>query len=72
MKRRLHAQKLVDLADKHCLLQEVDTANHSSEILDLVFTNNCELVSSIDIQDWPSLTVYTSYILAREQPEPVQ
>ena len=53
---RLQAQKLLDLADKHSLIQEVEHATHVVEILDLVFTNNCELVSSTVAEDLPSLT----------------
>ena len=49
---RLQAQQLIDLANKHCLLQEVDLATHAVEILDLVFTNNCELLSSVVVESW--------------------
>ena len=38
----LQAQQLIELSTKHSLLQEVDQATHAAEILDLVFTNNCE------------------------------
>ena len=48
---RLQAQKLLDLADKHSLIQEVEHATHAVEVLDLVFTNNCELVSSTVAED---------------------
>ena len=44
---RLQAQKLIDLASKYSLQQEVDTPNHAVEILDLVFSNNCELLSNV-------------------------
>ena len=69
---RLQAQQLIDLAEKHCLLQEVDKPTHSIEILDLVFTNNCELVSSVLVEDWTSFTdhrlviVHTSYQLTAD------
>ena len=53
---RLQAQKLIDLANKFSLIQEVDIATHAVEILDLIFTNNCELVSSIVAEDWTSFT----------------
>ena len=53
---RLQAQKLVDLARKFCLLQEVEKPTHNVEMLDLVFTNNCELVNSTEVEDWPSFT----------------
>ena len=45
---RLQAQKLVDLDDKHFLLQEEDSPTHISEVIDPVFINICELVSSVD------------------------
>ena len=47
---------LVDPASKHSLLQEVEHATHAIEILDLVFSNNCELVSSIVVEDWTTFT----------------
>ena len=53
---RLQAKQLIDLCSKHCLLQEVDKATHAVEVLDLVFTNNCELVGSTVVEDWPSFT----------------
>ena len=53
---RLQAQHLIDLATKHSLLQEVDQVTHGVEILDLVFTNNCELLSSIAVENWPIFT----------------
>jgi hypothetical protein len=53
---RLQAQQLIDLSTKYSLLQEVGQATHAAEVLDLVFTNNCELVSSIDVEDWTAFT----------------
>ena len=53
---QLQAQHLVDLVAKHSLLQEVDQTTHAVEILDLVFTNNCELVSNIVVENWPVFT----------------
>ena len=53
---RLQAQQLIELSTNHSLLQEVDQATHAAEILDLVFTNNCELLSSINLQEWRSFT----------------
>lgn len=46
----------MDLASKHALLQQVDKTTHAVEIPDLVFTNNCELVSSSEVEDWPALS----------------
>ena len=53
---RLQAQKLTDLATKHSLLQQVEHATHAVEMLDLVFTNNCELVSSTLAEDWAAFS----------------
>ena len=53
---RLQAQQLIDLSTKHSLLQVVDQATHAVEILDLVFSNNCDLVSSIAVEDWTAFT----------------
>ena len=46
----------MELCSKHSLIQEVDQPTHVVEILDLVFTNNCELVNSTGVEDWPSFT----------------
>ena len=75
---RLQAQQLLNLASKHYLVQEVDRATHSIEILDLVFTNNCELVSSIGLEDWPAFSdhklvvVSTTYQLSSTGPDKEQ
>ena len=53
---RLQAQQMIDLTIKHCLLQEVEFPTHAVEILDLVFTNNCELVSSVNGETWTGFT----------------
>ena len=64
---RLQAQQLVDLVDKYCLIQEVNLPTHGREILDLVFSNNCTLVSGVAVEDWSTFTdhrlviVNTSY-----------
>ena len=46
---RLQAQQLVDMASKHFLVQEVVEPTHAIEVIDLVFTNNCELVSEVNV-----------------------
>ena len=72
---RLQAQQLIDLASKHCLLQEVENPTHAVEILDLVFTNNCELLSSIVLENWDTFTdhrlviAHTSYQYRQEDQE---
>ena len=53
---RLQAQQLIDMASKHSLLQEVLEPTYSVEILDLIFTNNCELVSSVSTETWSTIT----------------
>ena len=53
---RLQAQRLVDLALKHGLVQQVDKVTHGEEVLDLVWTNNLDLISDIETSDWPSFT----------------
>ena len=53
---RLQASQLINLASKHSLIQQVDMATHAIEILDLVFTNDADLVSSVQADDWPSFT----------------
>ena len=64
---RLQAHKLVELAAKHCLLQVVDGATHAAECLDLIWTNNCDLVSSCQLEDYQHfsdhklLTANTTY-----------
>ena len=69
---RLQAEKLIDLASKHALLQQVDKATHAVETLDLVFTNNCELVSSTEVEDWPAfsdhrLVIVHTYFKLKEE-----
>ena len=44
------------LATKHNLIQQVDTPTHAVEILDLMFTNDCDLVSSVQVDGWPTFT----------------
>ena len=68
---RLQAQHLIDLADKHCLLQEVDQQTHLIEILDLIFSNNSDLIGGIFSEEWRTFTdhkllvAHTTYQLAK-------
>ena len=55
---RLQAQHLVDFCVKHSLQQEVDQVTHGVEILDLLFSNNCELVNSVGVEGWESFTAH--------------
>ena len=50
---RLQATKLCGFAVKHCLIQQVDMVTHGAEVLDLIFTNNPDLVSSVSAESWP-------------------
>ena len=53
---RLQAQKLVDFATKHNLVQQVDVATHGVEILDLVLTNDDDLISDISVEEFREFT----------------
>ena len=53
---RLQARHLIDMASKHSLLQQVDQVTHAVEILDLMFTNDSDLVSSVQTEDWPTFS----------------
>jgi hypothetical protein len=53
---RQQAARLVELALKHNLIQQVDQVTHGREILDLLFSNNEDLVSSVAVEPWPSFT----------------
>ena len=50
---RLQAAKFCDLAVRHCLIQQVDKPTHGAEILDLILTNNHELISLVTVESWP-------------------
>ena len=69
---RQQAAKLCDLALKHNLIQYVDKVTHGNEILDLIYTNDDDLVSSIQAESWPTFTDHSvvsatvSYQLGRE------
>ena len=51
---RQQAAKLCDLALKHSLIQQVEQVTHGKEILDLIFSNNDDLVSSVSVAEWPA------------------
>ena len=53
---RLQAQQLIDLANKYFLIQEILEPTHATEVLDLVFTNNCELVCGTHLENWTAFT----------------
>ena len=45
------ASKLLDLASEHCLTQCIDVSTRGKNTLDLIFTNNEELIHSIKVTD---------------------
>ena len=53
---RLQAARLCDLAVKHSLIQKVDVPTHGIEILDLIFSNDHDQVSSVSVESWPRFT----------------
>ena len=53
---RIQAQLLVDTASKFCLNQEVERPTHAVEILDLIFTNNPDLITTVNETDFPQFT----------------
>ena len=53
---RLQANSLINMTSKHSLLQQVDQVTHAVEILDLMFTNDTDLVSCVQTEDWPLFT----------------
>ena len=75
---RLQAQLLIELADKHCLLQKVDQPTHQLEVLDLIFTNNYDLIGGVFTEVRRTFTdhkldvAHTTYQLARDDGTPEQ
>ena len=43
---------MCDLATNHSLLQQVESPTHAVKLLDLVFTNNCELLRNTEVKNW--------------------
>ena len=70
---RQQAAKLCDVARKHSLIQKVHQATHGKEILDLIFTNNSDLVSSVTVEAWPVFTDHslvpatTSFLVEKKE-----
>ena len=69
---RQQCDKLCQLMAKHSMVQTVDTATHGDEILDLIWSNNDELVSDIQVTpyleftDHSVVTAVTSYKVKEE------
>ena len=57
---RKQAEMLCSMMLKHSMIQQVDQATHGREILDLIFTNNEDLVSSVAVESWPSFTDHST------------
>ena len=53
---RLQTQRLVDLANRHCLGQQVNKVTHGVEILDLIWINNVSIISDVNTSDWPQFS----------------
>ena len=53
---RAQAQRLVNLALKYHLIQEVEQPTHCASTLDLIWTNDAHLVSTVIVEDWQSFT----------------
>ena len=70
---RLQAQRLLEFAAKHCLQQVVYGPTHGAECLDLIWSNNGELVSSCDREDCTQfsdhkvVTASSTYIFSQGQ-----
>ena len=70
---RLQAQQLAELAANHFIQQEVEGATHGAECLDLIWTNNSDLISSCEKEDWsqfsdPKLIIaHTTYSLCQDE-----
>ena len=53
-------------------MQQVDQPTHGAEILDLILTNNSDLISSVTVESWPAFTdhklvsAFTSFDLGTE------
>ena len=69
---RQQAARLCEVAVKHSLIQQVDQTTHGREILDLIFSNDEDLVSSVSVEAWPAFTDHSlitaavSYKLEKE------
>jgi hypothetical protein len=69
---RAQAQRLVNLALRHHLVQEVGKPTHDASILDLIWTNDLHLVCAVNVEDWPTFTdykvvvAYSTYKLGRQ------
>ena len=53
---RQQARLLLDLASKFCMQQVLSQPNHGGEILNLLLVNNPEIISYVEVEDWPSFS----------------
>ena len=71
---RLQAAKLIELAHRHHMAQQVDKVTHGKEVLDLLFTNNPDLIHSIMTESFPLftdhevVTIGVNYKLSKSAP----
>ena len=47
---------MIDLASKFCMQQVLSQPNHGGEILNLLFVNNPDIISYVEVEDWPSFS----------------
>ena len=70
---RLQARKVMDLAMKYGMIQQVDRPTHAINILDLIFCSDTDVVTSVDVENFPLVsdhklvTAYVSYTKDREE-----
>ena len=53
---RLQAQKVMDLALKYGMIQQVDQPTNSINILDLIFCSNTDVISSVVVDNFPLIS----------------
>ena len=72
---RVQAAKLIELTHRHHMGQQVDKVTHGKEVLDLLFTNNSDLIHSVDTESFPlftdhlAVTMAANYVLTKPPPK---
>ena len=70
---RQQCNQLCSLMAKHSMVQTVDSVTHGNEVLDLIWSNNPELISEIEVTPYPDFTDHsivvatTSYKVKEEE-----
>ena len=73
LQRRHHCNKLCELMAKHSMLQTMGGVTHGNEVLDLIWTNNQDMVSEIRVTlyikftDHSIIAAATSYKVKEEK-----